>query len=96
MAEPFSVIAGLTAVTSALTVATVHLYHELRKVTAERLAEEKASGSRTEAFLRAAIERDRELSERDDRIEDLLLSISEAQKHPRTRATTDPKKVKEK
>lgn len=99
MDEPHSVLACLTASTTALSGAVVYLYFELQQSRAAAAAaaearrmSEAAHASRIEALLREQIERDREASERDDRLEDIVLGLRENADRPRTR--TDPKKPK--
>lgn len=94
MTEPDSIAALLSTAVATLGGAVLYLYRDAKAEASARLTEARAHAARVEELIRASVERDRELSERDDRLEDLLLTLTEIAKQPRTRATTDPKKEK--
>lgn len=99
MEEPATVAACLSLGVTALSGVVAYLYSELKTERASRVADaearrmsDTAHSARIEALLREQIERDREESERNDRLEDIVLGLRESADRPRVK--TDPKKAR--
>lgn len=95
MVGPETLTDALTLAVITLSGVVVSLAGVIAYLYRENKAEATANRTRIEALLGAATERERDDAERGDRLEDLLLTLTEIAKQPRTRATTDPKKPKD-